>query len=406
MKAIARVPFFTLLAKLSCFSVLTHFLQITISAQDCGLHFAPSAGYFETAQAVTIASEDPQAILRYTIDGNFPDEHSARIEVPIPINTSTIIHVRSWTPADPDGSCHQIAGYFIQTAPATFDPPTSATATNGMKIELRAASAGTTIKYSIHTNPPPNILTGGGSLIYSEPITLTAPAFTTLPSALIRISAVTTKDGLADGFAAANYYFRTVGAPSIEPTPHTDFESRPILVSISQSSDNEELLYTVDGSTPSIASPRYIGPFLVLPGTFVQTLGVKGGLVSRLSQALYPSKCTYYSKLAESNSGYQNAANYACIEPWLVSSSTPELPSFSVDAYVEKNRTVILWNAVAWADYEVQRSRNLTDWESFGSPLPGLNLVIGTIDTAEAGQNFFYRVLATKKVGGSVVAAP
>jgi hypothetical protein len=402
VKAIAR----TLLAKVSCLSVLTHFLQITISAQGCGLHFAPSPGYFATAQAVTIASEDPESILRHTIDGNLPDEQAPRIEGPIPISASTIINVRSWTPGDPDGSCHQIAGYFIQTAPATFDPPTSATVTNGMKIELRAASAGTTIKYSIHTNPPPDILTGGGTLIYSEPITLTAPAFTTLPSALIRISAVTTKDGLADGFAEANYYFRTVGTPGIEPTPRTDFESRPILVSISPSSDNEELLYTVDGATPSIASPRYTGPFLVLPGTVVQTLGVKDGLVSRLSQVFYPSKCSYYSKLAESNSGYRNAADYACIEPWLVPSSTPELPSFSVNAYVEKNTTVILWNAVAWADYEVQRSRNLTDWESFGSPLSGLNLMIGAIDTAEAGQNFFYRVLATKKVGGSVIAAP
>jgi hypothetical protein len=367
------------------------------SAQNCGVHFSPEPGYYETAQTVTITSEYPEAVLRFTVDGTVPDDASPAVSGPINVDNFALIQVRSWDASDPTGSCISRGGYWIQTTPASFDPTGNTTATNGMHVEIRAATEGTIIKYQIEADPTSGLIPNDW-LDYTGAISLTAPFSTSLPSALVRVFALTTKSNLSDGYAYADYYFPTVGAPGFDPVPSAGFEVEPVLVSISRSSDGEELFVTVDGSIPTTNSARYSDPFLVLPGTLISTLGVKDGLISRVSQILYPSKCNYYSDLAKVNSEYQNAANYACVAPWMIPFPTvPEIPNFSVNARVEKNMTVVRWNAVAWANYQVQRSSDLQSWENLGSSQSGLNLTLGASDPLVVGQNLFYRVVATAK---------
>jgi hypothetical protein len=64
-------------------------------------------------------------------------------------------------------------------------------------------------------------------------------------------------------------------APAIAPAPGT--YSTPLTVTISDSVQNAVIYVTVDGSTPSLSSPIYHGPFAITKSAMVQAIAAAGG---------------------------------------------------------------------------------------------------------------------------------
>lgn len=58
--------------------------------------FDPPAGVYTQAINVTLASETPDAIIRYTLNGNEPTESSTEYTAPIAINSTTTIKAKAW----------------------------------------------------------------------------------------------------------------------------------------------------------------------------------------------------------------------------------------------------------------------------------------------------------------------
>ena len=65
-----------------------------------------------------------------------------------------------------------------------------------------------------------------------------------------------------------------VVAPVFTITPE---QNGAVLITLSDSAANANIYYSLDGSTPTSASPQYIAPFLVAWNTTVQAIGIHGG---------------------------------------------------------------------------------------------------------------------------------
>jgi len=65
-----------------------------------------------------------------------------------------------------------------------------------------------------------------------------------------------------------------VVAPVFTITPE---QNGAVLITLSDSAANANIYYSLDGSTPTSASPQYIAPFLVASNTTVQAIGIHGG---------------------------------------------------------------------------------------------------------------------------------
>jgi alpha-N-acetylglucosaminidase len=65
--------------------------------------FSPETGVFETGRppAVTISTTPPGAVIRYTIDGSVPDEHSKRYTAPIVLRGDVELSARAYIPGRP-----------------------------------------------------------------------------------------------------------------------------------------------------------------------------------------------------------------------------------------------------------------------------------------------------------------
>ena len=64
-------------------------------------------------------------------------------------------------------------------------------------------------------------------------------------------------------------------APALAPSPGT--YATPLTVSISDSLQNATIYVTVDGSTPSLSSPIYRGPFVINQSARVQAIASANG---------------------------------------------------------------------------------------------------------------------------------
>jgi hypothetical protein len=63
--------------------------------------------------------------------------------------------------------------------------------------------------------------------------------------------------------------------PAIAPAPGT--YATPLTVSISDSLQNATIYFTIDGSTPSLSSPIYRGPFVITQSARVQAIASANG---------------------------------------------------------------------------------------------------------------------------------
>ena len=66
--------------------------------------------------------------------------------------------------------------------------------------------------------------------------------------------------------------------PAIAPASGT--YSTPLAVTITDSVPNAVIYVTVDGSTPSLSSPVYHGPFMITQSAKVQAIAAAGGYSS------------------------------------------------------------------------------------------------------------------------------
>ena len=132
----------------------------------------------------------------------------------------------------------------------------------GGKTITLSAESGSTIYYTVNGSDPTT-----SALMYTSPFNV---------SNSVTIKAIAVKTGYSNSKVASQMVTVTKLAP---PVIDTTSDTAGILVTLRQAS-GAEIRYTLDGSTPTVNSTKYVGGFRVATSTNVKAIAVQTGLVS------------------------------------------------------------------------------------------------------------------------------
>ena len=130
-------------------------------------------------------------------------------------------------------------------------------------VVVATATQGAELHYTINGGDPTTadpVVASGGSLPVDATMTLKVRAW---------------KDGLAPSTVVIATYTMTVATPTV--TPGAGTYSTPQTVSISTTTPNAELRYTIDGSAPTTLSPLYTTPLQISTTTTLRVIGFRAG---------------------------------------------------------------------------------------------------------------------------------
>jgi hypothetical protein len=220
--------------------------------------FSPSTGPITNGTTISISCATPGASIYYTLDGSTPTTASPTYIGPFSINGGATIRTFAVETNYSNSSVQSINYPLVQVATPVFNPANGAVPPE-TPISISCATPGSTIYYTLDGSTPTT-----NSLMYSDPI-------------MFQTNFVLEAFGFENGYnnssvATLNYTLAGVATPGFNPS------SGPItngtLVSLSCSTTNSVIYYTVDGSAPTTNSAVYSSPFAINGGTTVSAFAV------------------------------------------------------------------------------------------------------------------------------------
>lgn len=218
----------------------------------------PAGGSYNSAQVVTLTASEP-ATIYYTLDGSTPSVASPVYSGPLTISVTTTL---KYFALDASGNAETVKQqvYTIDTvAPVvTAYPPGGSYATAPLQVTL-TPSESATIYYTLDVSDP-----SVASPVYSGPISISTDT-------VIKFMA---KDlaGNYGSITAESYLIDTV-APVItaDPVGSLFIESATVTLTANEPAT---IYYTLDGSTPSVASLVYAAPLVITATTVIKAIAV------------------------------------------------------------------------------------------------------------------------------------
>ena len=114
----------------------------------------PAGGTFNTEQTVTLFSDNPGTIIRYTLDGRSPTEADDGVVsgTTLLIGSNLVLKVRAFRP-DLAPSDIVVGSFSFQVATPEFNPA-SGPITNGTRVAISCATPGATLHYTLDGSEP------------------------------------------------------------------------------------------------------------------------------------------------------------------------------------------------------------------------------------------------------------
>jgi alpha-tubulin suppressor-like RCC1 family protein len=224
-----------------------------------------ASGLYTTEQSVTVTIADPDATLRYTTSGADPTATDPTVTSggSIPVNESLTLKVSGWKTGAPTSVVVARAYELKAVAPALT--PGAGAYGSPPSVAISTTTTGASIRYTTDgAEPTP------ASALYSTPVTVAETQ--TVKARAYRTGWTPSDAGYASYWVSAG----TVATPVI--TPEAGAYEAPPLVTIATATEDATLRYTLDGTTPTAASPLYRHPFVVVATTTVQAVASKAGL--------------------------------------------------------------------------------------------------------------------------------
>ena len=223
----------------------------------------PAAGTYNSARAVSIASQTPGAVVFYTTDGSTPTTSSNFYAGPIELSGSTTVSAMAVAPGASQ-SAVAVAAYTI-TPPAAAPAflPAAGTYTSTQTVTITSATANATIYYTTNGTTP-----NTSSSLYNGPITV---------SATETLTAIALATGAAQSAAASAAYAINVQAATPVILPAAGPYTAPQSVSIASTTANATIHYTTDGTTPTASSKTYTGSIAVTATGSVSAIATATG---------------------------------------------------------------------------------------------------------------------------------
>lgn len=223
------------------------------------LFVTPLTGTFNSPQTVTITYLTEGTVIRYTTDGSEPTITSQLYTQPFVIEGNTVLKakgfIEGWIPSET-----RTANYTFNVAQPTLSH-NAGTYTSAINLSLASPTAGAEIRYTTDGSEPTETSTLYTTEInVNSTMTLKTKAYKANwnPSATVTAS-----------------YILKVAQPAFSPLAGNYFT--PQNVTISTSTPDAEIYYTMDGSTPTNESEMYNTPLPLSSGTTLKAIAIRQG---------------------------------------------------------------------------------------------------------------------------------
>ncbi len=242
----------------------------------------PPSGTYTTAQSVTLTDAAQGAAIYYTLDGSTPSSASTPYTGPIAVSSSVTLQavaVLAGLTSTISSCTYVIDG--PPPPPAPVITPPSGTYTTAQSVTLTDAAQGAAIYYTLDGSTPSSASTSyTGSIAVLSSVTLKAVAV--LAGSM---SAAASATYVISGSPTPPSGNSPPPAPVITPASGTYTTAQS--VTLTDAAQGAAIYYTLDGSTPSSASPTYSGPITVSSSVTLKAVAVLAGLTSAISSCSY-----------------------------------------------------------------------------------------------------------------------
>jgi RHS repeat-associated protein len=224
----------------------------------------PSSGSYTGVQTISMSNTLTDSSIHYTTDGSTPTTASPVYSVPFTLSANTTVKAISVKSGYYNSSATSRA--YTITLPTAPAPTTSLTAGNYIGDQTIALSNNLTDSMIHYTTDwtTPTI----SSPVYSLPFTL---------SSSTTVRAITVKANYNNSPVTTIAYTITPVAPTPTMSPSGWSSNNSALVTLTTSLAGAIIYYTLDGTTPTTASPVYSGPFTLTSSSIVTAIATKSG---------------------------------------------------------------------------------------------------------------------------------
>lgn len=246
--------------------------------------FSPASGIYPVAQPVTIETDTSGATIRYTTDGNVPDETSTIYTDPILVSSTTTISAIAYKAGmnpSPVSSASYVINIVTPTVENPYFIPGVLSHTAPVNLSIVCNTIGASIRYTTDgTDPSPTI-----GMEFNPLNQIYIPEDSSL-----FIKAIAYLDGWnPSAIVSASYTVTGTVAPVSFNPPTGDYTSAQSVL-LTTPTLGANIYYTTNGDEPTMASTPYTMPVIVpAPGlTTIKAIAYKPGWVtSSVSSAVY-----------------------------------------------------------------------------------------------------------------------
>jgi Chitobiase/beta-hexosaminidase C-terminal domain len=218
----------------------------------------PASASFTSSVTVTVTDSTPGAAIHLTTDGTTPTAASPPYTGPIVLTTTETIHAIATATGHLDSNVSSATYTRItQAAMPTFSPAPG-TYASAQLVTISTKTLGATIYYTTNGMIPTPLSTK-----YSGPVTI---------SATETLKAIATAPKLTNSAVASGLYTLQAAPPTFSPAPGTYIGYRQI--AMSTTTLGATIHYTMNGTTPTTSSPKYLGPIFVHVTTTLKAIAV------------------------------------------------------------------------------------------------------------------------------------
>ncbi len=241
--------------------------QITLTVNVIGsvanVMFNPTGGIKDEPAMVALSTATQGAQIFYTTNGSVATSQSTPYTGEIQVSYNMTIHAIA-TKAAYNNSQDVSAIYSIRAAAPTANLPPGSYSSQ-RSVTLMTTTDGAQIYYTTDESNPASSST---ALPYSQPIEVSVSK---------TIKAVTKKSNMENSTIASFAYSISGAVASVTFNPAAGTQTSPVNVGLSTATQDAEIRYTLDGSTPTSSSFPYTGSIAVDRTTTIKAIALKTG---------------------------------------------------------------------------------------------------------------------------------